>query len=103
MIASQPPLDIILINICVANLPCQSPFLNPAQSYAITLGVDAKNADGQDVAYCQAGATRHLAAMEEAILFDANVDKGPKVNHITHGAREVHTRLEIIHGENVTA
>ena len=49
------------------------------------------------------GVTTMNAAMDQAVLLDANVHKGAKVDDVAHGALQDHSLAQVLHFEHVAA
>ena len=76
---------------------------SPTQRDAAPLGLDALDLHLHDVADPQDRAGRQLAAVQQAVLLDADIHKRAEVDHVAHGALQPQSRCEVVQREHVAA
>lgn len=60
-------------------------------------------ADADDLGGVADEAVGELRDMDEAVLMDADIDERTEVDHVAHGAGELHAGLQVIHIQDVGA
>ena len=77
--------------------------VDPAQSDAPALAFNFQDFHVDNIPDLKNSARRDLRAMEQAILFDADVDEGTEIHHIAHRPFQLHAGHEVFGFEHIGA
>jgi hypothetical protein len=75
---------------------CALLLARPAKRYPAAIGFDLLDLYVDDIADMKVGSARQLGAVEQAVLFDADVYEGAKVDDVADGALQPQPRFEVV-------
>lgn len=77
--------------------------LGPPQPNPTPFRFNFENFDIQDVADFQDSAKGNLAFVQQAVLFDTNIDKGAEIDNVADGAFQLEADRQVFHFQHVGA